>query len=389
MKICMILMTEFTHDARVTKEAITLTKAGHKVVFFALKSRETLSHEKRHNFEIYRVTLFTRYFLPKGQLFYFIKYLEFILQLVKEIWNKDFDVYHSHDLETLPIGFILSRIRKKPLIYDSHELYIEMVKHHSIARKIWYFIEKRLASRTSVNIQTTESRAREFSKRYNVPMPLVIMNTQHYQNPVKEDLFRKKYGIRDVEKIILYQGNVHPSRGVDVLVKAIDYLDDVVLILMGAGDYKSVLTRKIDKQNKKILLLDPVPWEDLPSYTASADIGVSLVQNIGLNNYYMLSNKFFEYLTAGLPVVFPDFPEWRKHIIENNIGFVVDETNPMEAAKAIRKILSDHELYEEMSRNARRVVREKYNWEIEGGKLLKAYEEIEARAIKLRGLSSN
>ncbi|NOZ63232.1 MAG: glycosyltransferase family 4 protein, partial [Calditrichaeota bacterium] len=135
MKICMLLMTAFTHDARVTKEALSLIKIGHKVTFYALKDKDSPAREKRHGFYIYRISLKTRYLLPKGQLFFFIKYLEYLIRTIIALLNKPFDVYHAHDLETLPIAFIIGKLKNKPIIYDSHELYTETVKHHPIARK--------------------------------------------------------------------------------------------------------------------------------------------------------------------------------------------------------------------------------------------------------------
>ena len=375
MKICMILMKDITHDARVTKEARTLSEGGHKVVVIALKSKETSEYEKRYNFEVYRIKVHTRYLLPKGQIFFFIKYLEFIFQIVRKFRNIRFDAYHAHDLETLPIGFILARLKDKPLIYDSHELYIDWETHHPMARWIWYHVEKLLASRTYITIMETESRGRVFSKRYGVSLPLVIMNCQYLNLQKKSNIIRESLPISAEEKIIIYQGKIAPSRGIDVLLESMKYLQGMVLVLIGFGVYKETLSKKLqDHKNKeKIFILDEVPWEELATYTASADIGVFSLQNDCLQYYYALSNKLFEYLSAGLPVVFSDFPEMRKVIVENNVGLVVDETDPKAVAKAIHYIMDNPSIYSEMSQNAKRIVKEKYNWEIEGKKLLNVY----------------
>ena len=312
------------------------------------------------------------------QLFFFLKYLEFVVRTVIAARTLAADVYHAHDLETLPIGYILSKLKKKPLIYDSHELYIDTVKHHPIARKIWYRIEKLLAPRTFINILTTESRGKVFAERYNVKMPTIISNCQYYKEIVKQNIFRDNLPISAKNKIILYQGGVSPQKGADVLLDIMEYLQDVVLIIMGQGEYKNILRDKVEtiKNSDKVFILDPVPWDVLSNYTASADIGVSFVQNICLNNYLMLSNKLFEYLAAGLPVVFPDFPESRKVILENKVGLVVDETDPKAISEAIEYILSTPKVYKEMSRNAKRIVKDNYNWDIESEKLVNIYNSV-------------
>ena len=152
-------------------------------------------------------------------------------------------------------------------------------------------------------------------------------------------------------------------------------LQNFVLILVGPGEYKELLKIKY-KKKKNIFILDTVPWKKLAEYTAGADIGVSLLQNDCLNNFYSLPNKIFEYLSAGIPVLFSDFPELRKIIIDNNVGKVVDQNDANAVASAIKSIIQNKDLYKTMSQNARSIVEKKYNWEIEGQKLLKIYDKI-------------
>jgi glycosyltransferase involved in cell wall biosynthesis len=375
----MILMTEFINDARVTKEAKTLCDAGHKIIVIALKSHDTLEFEKRFNFEISRINISTRYLLPKGQIFFFFKYLEFVFQVVIKLLKMKIDLYHAHDLETLPIAYIISKIKRRPIIYDSHELYIDVDKHHPIARKVWYIVEKLLVKKIKTIIFTTVSRGRVFSHRYGVSLPKIIMNCQYLNFQSKTNVLREQLHISNNNKILIYQGKIAPSRGIDILIETMKYLENIVLVVIGPGNYKESLQKKIDthKKRDKIYILDPVPWATLASVTASADLGVFLLQNVSLQYYYALSNKIFEYLSAGLPVVFSDFPEMRKLIVENEVGFVVDETNPKTVAEAINTILSNKSLYNKMSKNAKRIVTEKYNWEIEGQKLLDIYNNLD------------
>ena len=379
MKVCMILMSDFVNDARVTKEARTLSKAGHNVIVYSLKSPKTLEYEQRDNFEIIRTKIYTRNLLPKGQVFFFIKYIEFLFQTIRKLIWHPFDIYHAHDLETLPIGFIISRIKHKPLVYDSHELYIDSVKTHKIARPFWYLIEKFLAPKTSVNIMETKSRGEVFAKRYRVNRPNVLMNCQYLNiNKNKSNVLRKLLPIPIENKILIYQGKVEQNRGVDILIDALKHLKKVTLVIIGPGNYINTLRQnvKLSGQQNHAFVLDPVPWEQLAEFTASADIGVFPLQNVCLNYYLALSNKLFEYLSAGLPVVFSNFPEIRKIIIDNNVGTVVNEKDPVEIAESIDYILNNPKVYKEMSNNAIRIVKEKYNWEIEGQKLLNIYDKI-------------
>lgn len=379
MNICMFLMTEFTHDARVTKEARSLINSGHNITVIALNDKQQLSFEKREDFVIRRIKVTLRYILPKGSIFFFIKYIEFVLKSIIKVYKMPFHAYHAHDLETLPIAYILAKINRKPCLYDSHELYIDCTKHNRIQRWVWYQLEKYMAPRTFANIQENDSRGKVFSERYKLAPPTIIRNCQYLNIKKKANRFRDELSISPTDSIILYQGMVTQSRGVDVLIEAMNFIENAVLIIMGQGVYKEKIRKDIKTHTKKdkIFILDPVPWEVLSDYTASADIGVSALQNTTIQHYYALSNKLFEYLSAGLPVVFSNFPEMRKVIVNNNVGLVVDETDPKAFADAITKILKDKGLYKEMSQNARLIIKEKYNWDIEAKKLVNIYKKIE------------
>ena len=378
MKILMLLMTEFTHDARVTKEARSLVNAGHSVVVAGIKDREADAIEKRERFIIRRTRLFTRYRLPKGNFFFFIKYIEYIIRTVWEYKDKNFDAFHAHDLETLPAAFFLAKLNSKPVIYDSHELYVEQGRHSQLRKLVWRTIEKALAPRVTATFMETGSRARIYAERYDVEQPMVLMNCQYLNIEKRQNMFRELLAIKDDERIMLYQGGIEQDRGCDQLLASMQYLERTALVFLGNGGYKEILRKKaaMHPKSEKIFVLDAVPWEHLAAYTASADIGVFPLQNVSLQYYYALSNKLFEFLSAGLPVVFSDFPEMHKIIVENNVGLVIDETDPEAIAAAVKTILNDNELYAEMSRNAVRIVKEKYNWDIEVQKLCSVYDKF-------------
>src|SRR4030066_1423513 len=73
-----------------------------------------------------------------------------------------FEVVHSHDFDTLPLGRLISRLSGKPLLYDAHELYAKMVQNEvgPIWRLIWW-LEKICASQTDSTITVSDELAAE------------------------------------------------------------------------------------------------------------------------------------------------------------------------------------------------------------------------------------
>ena len=95
-------------------------------------------------------------------------------------------------------------------------------------------------------------------------------------------------------------------------MEAIAELATVHLLFLGAeGNYAERLRVVAIEKGvaERVHLIGPVPLEALLSYTAQADIGVSLLEDSCENHRLALPNKLFEYLAAGLPVVVSNLPE--------------------------------------------------------------------------------
>ena len=72
-------------------------------------------------------------------------------------------------------------------------------------------------------------------------------------------------------------------------------------------------------------------------YTAQADLGISLEENLGLNYYYALPNKLFDYIQARIPVLVSDLPEMAAVVHSYGIGKVISKTSdPLELARVIQ-----------------------------------------------------
>ena len=117
------------------------------------------------------------------------------------------------------------------------------------------------------------------------------------------------------------------------------YVRGAVLIFLGDGPLKESLVQEVQTLNvaERVLFLDPVPPDTLLETTASADIGVSLLEDTCLNHRYALPNKLFEYLMAGIPVLTSELPEMENVVLGSNVGRVVRPENPQEVAGALQE----------------------------------------------------
>lgn len=425
MKICMILKRSFEQlkkDSRVLKEARSLMSEGYDVSIVIHGDKSGKTYEKLngidvkiagiHNFRILerfnpfrppplpvkawlygKVQSSAKVALPKVIIFVKtiirlvisqIYQVQYFVKTLRVLLRERVDVYHAHDFEALLLGYLAALTKKTRLVYDSHELWVESREFSSpfkrkFIRPFVVMMEHFLIKRADGVITVNESIAKHLAHKYKIDKPVVVSNFSERFSVGASDVLREKLALDKKKKIVLYQGGIMTGRGLEKLVECSRYLDnDIIVVLMGYGHLKKALQKKIEAENiHRVKILDAVPLDVLINYTASADIGISPIQNICLNHYYSLPNKIGEYIMAGIPFAVSNFPEMRKLAIEENMGAVFDPEDCRSIASAVNELL-DPKLYALKKENVLRA-RETYNWGKESLKLVGLYSGLKAQ----------
>lgn len=325
-------------------------------------------------------TLFFEYLIAKLTRSYLNLIFAFTiltLKFIEQGLKVKADVYHAHDLDTLLAGYVCSRIRRAKLIYDSHEIATD--KTGLKARFFWRLLERTLINKADRVIFTTFTRANFTARKYRIKLPEVVSNCTDNHEMVRQVDLRELLSIDRKLKIVLYQGGIQVGRGLEQLVEAVPFLNPgAVVVLVGGGRIKPFLEEKVNLLGltERVKFTGLVPLDDLLAYTACADVGLQILQNICFNHFSTDSNKLFEYLTVGVPVVASDFPEIRKVIQEFDAGILIDPHKPENIAAGINQMLSDENRRLKMSDNAK-MASLKYNWANEKQKLIDIYKFLE------------
>jgi glycosyltransferase involved in cell wall biosynthesis len=233
--------------------------------------------------------------------------------------------------------------------------------------------ERVLLKRVDCVITVNEFISQELQRRYHVQRPRVILNVPKAV-PQIEKLSLQPH----VVKIALYQGRYARIRGLENLVRACQFLNkDVILLLRGYGEIEAEL-REIAKPFTNCRFEEPAPPGQLVCAASSADIGIVPYLPTNLNNYFASPNKLFEYIQAGLPVVASDLPFLRQIVIENEIGYLFDARSPEDIARSINLATRDESL--RMLKSNVLKIRHRYSWEEEEKKLSRIYTDIELRS---------
>jgi glycosyltransferase involved in cell wall biosynthesis len=171
------------------------------------------------------------------------------------------------------------------------------------------------------------------------------------------------------EKIAVFTGAHGVANGLDAVLDAASLLkkrgrEDIVLVFIGDGKQKKQLEQRAKEENlNNCRFYAPVPKRELARIIASADIGLMILANIPAFYYGTSPNKFFDYISAGLPVL-NNYPGWLAGMInENQLGVAVSPGNPESFANGLIKLSDDREFRKECGQNARRFAENNFSRE--------------------------
>lgn len=357
-KIICTVINDLTTDQRMHRICDSLVRAGYEVTLVG-RELPTSKPLPTRNFAQKRLKCIWN----KGVLFY----MEYNLRLMFWMMFQKADIINAIDLDTIIPAWLVARLRGKKVVYDAHEWFpycpeiIERPKVH----QFWLQIEKIFVPKMDKTYTVSQSIAQELSREYHQQVGLVR------NMPVNRISQSKKS-----EPYILYQGALNIGRGLEELIGAMSEIN-IPLYIAGQGDIEKNLKQKVTDLNlqNKVKFLGQLTPDELWTYTQNAHIGVNLLQNLGLNYYYSLANKFFDYVQADVPQITMDFPEYRFLNKEFEVAVLISDLQRKSIIQAVQRLLKDPQLYthlQEQCRQAKTV----WNWETEQKNLLNIYEQL-------------
>lgn len=271
-------------------------------------------------------------------------------------------VYHASDLYALPAMHAAATRQAGNLVYDARELYTRVA---STARRpwvtaFWRLVEGRYIRKADAVFTVSDSIARHLATMYSIRQPEVLHNVPPRQSVTSSGAL----GREDGAVVLLHQGQIQKHRGCFLLANAMREIHGAVLVFMGGGPLKSELQAYVDKEGlgDRIRFRDAVHPDELLPVTASADMGITLLEDTCLNHRFALPNKLFEYLMAGLPVLASNLPEIRQVVESFDVGCVVDPVNHNALASALQRVVDDVESRRRWASHTARVF-ETFSWE--------------------------
>lgn len=369
IKVAFSVTNCICNDQRVMKIASVVSNLGCDIIIVGRRMEECCGKET-----VPFTTKRFRMIFKKGFLFYKFYNIRLFLFL---LFHEE-DLLVSNDLDTLLPNFLTSRLKKIPIVYDSHEYFtgVPEIQNRSLVKWVWKSIERSVFPHLKYVMTVSDSIAELYEKEYS-KRPLTVRNCS--AKLIDNSRYSKiEMGIDPGHLLLILQGaGINIDRGGAELIDAVNDTENVSLLVVGSGDLLPELKNKVSALNLtgRVKFVPKLPWEGLMKYTRSADAGISIDRNTNLNYKLSLPNKLFDYINAGIPVIASDLHEIKKILIEYDCGIIIPEVNPPEISSAIKKLRDDPRLLALLKQNAL-VASQSINWENESLKVRAFYEAV-------------
>ena len=367
-KIICSVTNDLNSDRRMIRICSALSENNYDVQLVGREQKKS-AHIISQKFAQHRFKLW----FNSGKLFY----LNYNARVFFWLLFQKFEALYAVDLDTLgacalAISFKKTFTHTHPkLIFDAHELYTDTpeVFNRPLIRKIWLAVEKFGVPKTDVRFTVSATIAEELFHRYGKNFE-VVRNApplNFYKN--NENNLQPRFD----KKTLIYVGNLNIGRGLETAIDALPFLPGYKLEIIGDGvlmEPLKTLATKL-KVAERVIFYGHKNPDVIPEILQRATFGLHISENMGRSYELSLANKFFDYIHAGLPVIFTEFVEYKTINTEFNIGVMIEKTDVQQLVRVILNFENNFKAWDVLVQNCYSA-REVLNWEEEEKTLINA-----------------
>ena len=389
MKILMLLDHVFPPDTRVENEIKSLAEAGHEVHIACFYKEGKPMLEKTAYCTIHRNPISKFMYKASVGVLKFPFYFNYWRKIVDGLFKDEkFDVVHVHDLPLAKIGDEVKCKYGSRFILDLHEnwpVLLQLSKHTNTffgkmlsSNSQWISYEKEMCVLADkIIVVVDEAKTRICALGIPSEKVEVVSNTLNLDqfDPIERKEFK-------TDKFrMLYVGGINYHRGIQNVIQAISILKkkgvEVHFELVGDGSYLVDIRKLIEELNVR----DNVTVHGFKHYTQICDLyesaNVAMIPHIKSGHTdNTIPHKIFQYMYAEIPMIVSNCDPLVRIVNETKSGITYQFDNPDELAEIIADLHDHPALLNDYIKHGRQAVIDKYNWKVDGAKLVGLYTHL-------------
>lgn len=259
---------------------------------------------------------------------------------------------------------------KIPILYEAHELFYLTTERKG---RMWKLkaLEGRIFGGVDGIVATTANLKRFILEEFHPSAPIFVV-----PNGVAVERFDPpawKEG-----RTICYIGQLHPWKGVEILIQAMPHLPGEELLIVG-GQPEAV--RRLEASARaegcasRVRFAGQVDLARVQDLLAQMNVAVLPGTKTWISAFFTSPLKLFEYMAAGVPIVAADLPSTREVLKDGETALLVEPEDPKALAAGIRRVLGDRELAMKLRAKALEEV-QRYSWQERARRLIEAIGEV-------------
>jgi len=325
--------------------------------------------------------------------------LQWAFELLGELYDTDYDLYHFHDSELLPTGAALSVLTNGKVVYDVHENVENVLRHKEllpepvrpVLASAISVAERGLARATDGIVAASTDIAERFSDHSDVITVTNYPRVKWAERAQKRGVVpgtsdggeSENGGETNGPVRFVYCGLLSEDRGIPRLIDAVEQVPeehDVELVI--GGKYESAEDeRLIDRKGSGSERVSLVGWQDTLSdvfdLLYESDVGMMVFEpDPNKTRAAHRSNKLFWYMAAALPIVVSDIGNWTEVVEDAECGIPVDPLDTEEIAATMADLAANPEKRRELGAAGHDAAVSTYNWEVQRDRLFDLYERL-------------
>lgn len=369
-KICILRSNPVNPDSRVEKEAEALLEAGYEVHVLCW-DRESDHPERVESIHAGRIRVHRLGFQAAygAGMKSLRPYLGFQFAMIRWIRShgKAYDAFHACDFDTAFFSYPAVRRAGAAFVFDIFDficgepknLMQRMVKKSQLA----------LIDRSDMTIICTEQRKKQIEGSH--PKKLLVIHNSPDASMVRT---APDIPVDKTRTSVVYVGILAENRLLREMAHYFAVHSGIDFYVAGFGRLEPFF-KEMARQYPNIRFLGKLGYAAALGLEEQCDLMTSIYDPAIENHRYAASNKLYESLMLGKPVIVVEGTGMSRIVEENGIGATIDYSEAGFAA-GMEKLLGMREQWQGISEKMKRIYRAQYDWDIMKKRLVAGYEEL-------------